>query len=398
MSASPVRSARRTALAATAVATAAVCGVLLAPTAADAAPSVPPLTVAVGDVSHNAIGRGQGAQTMTLTVSNPADAAQDFGGLVFGRPDGPSPILGSQILFQVAPVTAPATDVLVSQQDDNAMAEFYPHGGKLVDTFAVPAHSSISWKMTLGFRQDYPLNDDGITLEFAAGGHSENVRFDLPPAQADGKLTGTLGPKPSVAPGRPGRTWYDVADSAGGAFQSPLRTRVSAPTGPAGLGLQLLSGGRWVDAKAQGTGQWLLPDIPKGFTRGGTRHYDLRFTVPAGRGTGKARDVQMQVTTALASGNITPMADLISTLHYDPTPVVATTPTATPSPAATPSATASAAAPAAPTATATNAPSADAELAHTGSDDAGLLAGLAALFAAAGALVVLSARRRRNAA
>ena len=397
MSASSVRRRRTVAATAVAVAAAAVCGTLLAP-AAQADDS--PLTVALTDISHNDVARGQSYQTLTLTVSNTSAAAEDYRATVFGTPDGPSPILGSQILFQAAPVTAPATDVTLASEDASALVELSPHGGKPTDAFSVPAHGSLSWKVTFGFREDYPLNDDGITLSFDTGRGSRTVHFDVPPAQADGKLTGKLGAKATVAPGRPGRTTYDVADSAGGAFQSPLRTLVFVAGAPKGLDLQVLANGTWTDANALGGGQWTLPEIGTGFKGGDKHHYDLRFTVPDGQGNGKARDLQLTVLTGLSKGNTTPIVDLDGSLRYDPTPAAPATPSPSPTTsgaAATPAPTASAT-----TAPAANAPSTDTgsgeQLAKTGSSNAGLFAGLAAVFAAAGALVMASVARRRRAA
>ena len=393
------KSVRRLSVAATAVATAAVCGTLLAPAAH--ATSDDPLAVALTDVSHNDVARGQGGQTLTLSVTNTTDSAQDYYNNVFGIPDGPSPILGSQLVFQAAPVTAPATDVTLGQEDESALVTLSPHGGKPFAPFSVPAHGSMSWKITFGFGKDYPLNDDGITLAFDTGHGSKSVHFDLPPAQADGKLTGTLGAKPTVAPGKPGRTTYDVADSAGGAFQSPLRTLVTVADAPKGMKLQVLTNGTWTNAHSLSQSEWTLPEIATGFKGGDKHHYDLRFTVPDGRGNGKARDLQLNVITGMTEGNRSPIVDQRGALHYDPTPAV--TATASPSPSASSSAAATPAPSASSTvAPSTNAPSTDTgsgqQLAKTGSSNAGLLAGLAALFAAAGAVVMASVARRRKAA
>ncbi|MDX3094366.1 hypothetical protein PV703_29270 [Streptomyces sp. ME01-24h] len=397
-------SSRRVISAATAVAAAAVAGTLFAPAAAYATPTDSPLKLALSDISHNDIARGQNVQTLTLTVTNPSDGAQDYTGLVFGIPSGPSPILGSQILFEAAPITAPATDVKVGQEDESAMVGFFPHGGKVSDDFSVPAKASISWKITFGFRQDYPLNDDGITLAFDTGKGSETAHFDVPPQQADGEVTGVFGPRATVAPGKPGETWYEVDNNAGGKFDVPLRTLISVADTVPGLGLDVLSNGHWVHAQNAGDRQWTLPEIPKGFAQGQKNRYDLRFTVPSTPGTGKARDVAVQVFTGLSQGNTTPIVDMEGTVRYDPKQAAVDTPTSSPSPSA--SASASASATATPSATQStpaagapaNAPDTD-QLAETGSGDTGLFVGLAALLAAAGAVITASvARRRRNTA
>ncbi|MFD8071872.1 hypothetical protein ACFV3E_04335 [Streptomyces sp. NPDC059718] len=388
-------SVRRVTLAtATATATAAVAFTLLAPVAAQATPIDSTLKLALSDVSHNDVVRGQNVQTLTLTVTNPSDAAQDYTGLVFGIPSGPSPILGSQILFEAAPVTAPATDVKVGQEDQSALIGFFPHGGKAGDDFSVPAKGSISWKITFGFGKDYPLNDDGITLAFDTGRGSESVEFDVPPAQADGKVTGVFGGKATVAPGKPGRTWYEVDNGAGGKFDVPLRTLLSVADPVPGLGVDVLSNGHWVKAQVAGSREWTLPEIPKGFSHGQKYRYDLRFTVPSTPGTGKARDFGVQILTNLAEGNRTPIVDMEGTLHYDPKQAAVSTPT--PSPTASASA-APVPSPAGntPAANAANAPGTD-ELAATGSDNGSLLVGLAAVLVGAGAAITASVARRRR--
>ncbi|MFB7287575.1 hypothetical protein [Actinacidiphila glaucinigra] len=323
---------------------------------------------------------------------------------MFGIPSGPSPILGSQILFKAAPLTAPATDVTSSQEDESALIKFFPHGGKAVDDFSVPAKGSISWKITFGFGQGYPLNDDGIRLAFDKGRGSETVDFDVPPAQADGKVTGVFGSKATVAPGKPGRTSYEIDNGAGGKFDVPLRTLVSVVDPVPGLGVEVLSNGHWVEARTAGSRQWTLPEIPKGFSQGQKYRYDLRFTVPSAPGTGKARDVGVRILTNLAEGNTTPIVDTEGTLHYDPRQAAVGTPspstTATASATATPSPTVTT--PSANT-TAANTPAANAagtgQLAETGSGDTGLLAAaLGALLAGAGAITAAVARRRRNTA
>lgn len=391
---------RRTTLAATAVAAAAVCGTLFAP-AAHAAPGDSDLRITVSDRTSAHLLRGSGTETFTLTVANPTGAAAGWTGLTFGEATGPSPIAGSQIDFAMTPITAPATDVTVGQEDWSAMAMFQPEGTKAGTEFTVPAHGSLSWKVTFGFRANYPGNDDGIDFVFGQGQGAQHVLIAVAPALADGKLTGTWGPAATVAPGAPGRTWYELKDTAGGTFDVPLNTYVSTGGTIKGLGLQVLVGGRWGAAKDLGDGQFVLPQVPKGFAGGDTYRYDLRFTVPDGKGTAPAGGIGFTVMTGLAAYNTSPIVDMDvkGRLHYDPTPATATpTPTQTPTGSATP--TASPTAPAttapAPTATASGTPGTG-QLAHTGSGNAGIFAALAALFAAAGVgMIAAVTRRRRN--
>lgn len=395
-------SARRTVVAATAVAGAAVCGTLLAPAAyADGgAPGAKGLTITVADRTHEPLTRGSGTETFTLTVSNPAATAQDYTGLMFGEAGGPSPILGKQLHLDVTPVSAPATDLTLGQQDQAAMAMWQPKGTRLGTAFAVPAHGSYSWKVTFGFQADFPSNNDALNLDIDSATSPQQVHFDLSPALKDGKLTGTWGPKATVRPGAPGRTWYELQDTAGGAFDQPLRTLVFASGAKErGMTLEVLAGGRWVPAQPAGQDQWWLPQVPKGFAGGHTHRYDLRFSVPNGKGTHAAGALDLTVRTNLAAGNDAPIVDLDvkGGLRYNPTPAASAPGTPTAEPSSTPTA----AVPAASTAPAGTAPVTDAaqptaQLAHTGSSHAGLFAGLAALFAAAGAALIAAVARKRR--
>ncbi|MDX3096279.1 hypothetical protein PV417_17280 [Streptomyces sp. ME19-03-3] len=391
-------SARSVTLTTATAVTAAVAATLIVPAAAYATPSDSTLKLALSDISHNDIARGQNVQTITLTVTNPSDAAQDYTGLVFGIPTGPSPILGSQILFEAAPVTAPATDVRLAQEDQSAMIEFFPHGGTSGADFSVPAKGSMSWKITFGFRGDYPLNDDGIKLAFDTGRGSETVDFDVPPVQTDGDLTGVFGPKVAVAPGKSGKTWYEVVNKAGGEFSVPLRTSVSVVDPVPGLGLAVRSNGRWVKAQSAGDQYWILPEIPQGFSYGQKHRYALQFTVPSTPGAGSPRDFGVQIVTSLSKGNKSPIVEVAGAGHYDPRPATGSSPT--PTATTTPSPTASAPVAPAPSPTQSTSPAANDpgtdRLATTGSGNAGLLGGLAAVLVGAGAAVTTYVTRRRN--
>ncbi|WP_405584801.1 hypothetical protein [Streptomyces sp. NBC_01190] len=412
-------SSRSVTLSASVVA-AAVCGALLIPAAASAAPKASGLTVAVGDVVRGPLTRGHGEDSFTVTVTNTTDIPQAYTGYVSLLPTGgPSPLAVGQVPARVEPLSAPATDSAVRGQAPGLFAEFFPHGGSASrDQFQVPAKSSYRWKVTFGFAADYPGNDDGLDVD--VNGSSTPVHFDLPPALPDGKLTDHFTQAATVSPGRPGQTTLETKNGAGGSFTSPLSTLVEArPAGTsghggvplAGLQLEVRTGnGPWQKARVIVAGsEWSLPAIPAGFAYRQERDFQLRFTLAAGPGNPKsAQDLGLSATTWI--GN--PITSAQTVLHYRPASSAASTPpspvSATPaptSPAASSAATSAAAAapaasatPSTPAASSTPPPAATGRLAHTGASHSGLFAGLAVALAAAGAALIAVVNRRRRTA
>jgi hypothetical protein len=411
-------SSRRAALSLSAslVAGAAVCGALLVPASAAAAPKAAGLTIAVGDVVRDTVTRGQGEDSLTVTVTNTTDVPQPYDGAAVLLPTGgPSPLDVGQVRVDVQPLTAPATDSAVVGQAPGLVAEFFPHGGKAFsDHFAIPANSSYSWKVTFAFAANYPGNDDG--LDVTADGSATPVHFDLSPALPDGKLTDRFDHPVTVTPGSSGQTTLETSNGAGGSFTSPLSTLVNVfPAEPDGSqsalnGLQLevrTGNGPWQKATTMQAGNaWSLPTIPAGFAYGQERDFQLRFTLPDNAGNPKsAQDLLISATTWL--GN--PIASAQIQLHYQPatsastTPTPSAPPTTAPAPAApatpTPTTPAVSSAPTPTTSAAAPGPAPDitGQLAHTGTSHTDLYAGLAAALAAAGAaLLALTTRRRRR--
>jgi hypothetical protein len=374
-------------------------GTLLAP-AAHADSTAAPLKVAVSDVTHNTLTRGQGTNSFTVTVTNTSDAAQPFTGdaMVWPGASGPSPLAADQVRTEVVPLHAPATDVSVQGQNPGLNVLFFPHGGTWNKGFQIPAGAAYSWKMTVGAAAGFPGNDDGLDIDVSAGtgrvAAPADVHFDIAPALPDGRLTEKFDGAVTVAPGHPGETTLELHNGAGGKFTSPLNDMVELGSTVPGLGLEYRSGGNWVPAKTVVDGRsWLLPQVPAGFAYQQTHSYRLRFT--AAQQPAAPRDLNVSSRVVLGEQ----IASAQTTLHLKKA--------AKPSASATPSATASA--PASPTSAAVPAADGSAgattggsspsttELAHTGSSHTGLLAGLAALLAAAGAFLTVSVKRRRSA-
>jgi hypothetical protein len=376
-------------------------GTLLAP-AAHADSKAAPLKVAVSDVTHNTLTRGKGTNSFTVTVTNTTDTAQPFSGdaMMWPGASGPSPLTAGQVLAGVVPVHAPATDVSVRGQNPGLNVMFFPHGGTLFKSaFQIPAGAAYSWKVTVGAAAGFPGNDDGLDIEVTSDrGEAEraDVHFDIAPALPDGRLTETFDRSVTVAPGSPGETTLELHNGAGGEFTSPLSDMVYLGSAVPGLGLEYRSGGNWVPAKVVSDGQsWLLPEVPAGFAYQQTHSYRLRFT--AAKQPAAPRDVSVSSRVVLGEQ----IAGAQTTLHLKKA--------AKPAAPATPTATATASAPASPTSAAVPAATGTSgatsggsspsttQLAHTGASHTGLLAGLAALLAAAGAFLTVSVKRRRSA-
>ncbi|MFG1810110.1 hypothetical protein [Streptomyces sp. NPDC049040] len=380
-------------------------GTLLVPAAHADSPEAP-LTLAVGDVTHNTMTRGNGTNSFTVTVTNTSSTTQPFTGdaLVWPGNSGPSPLEIDQVRTQVTPIHAPATDVSVDGQNPGMNVVFFPHGGTATSGFQIPAGAGYSWRVTISAAADFPGNDDGLDIdlksivsEVVAPGH---VHFAVGPALPDGHLTERFNHSVTVSPGAPGKTTLSLYDGAGGTFTSPLSTMVEVESAASGLSLEYRSGsGTWKPATVVESGRsWLLAPVPAGFAYQQTHSYQLRFT--AAEQPAAARDLRLSSRVVLG-GEI---ASAQSTLHLRPasTPTATATPSSAPTSAPVPAGdvtTAGTAAGGATSGAATSGGStSSAQLASTGSSHMGLIAGLAALLAAAGAFVTMSVTRRRRAA
>lgn len=403
-------SVRRGASSAALVAAAVAGSALLVPPASASTPA-DGLGVTVSDVVRDTVTRGRGEDGFTLTVSNPTDRAQPFTGTVILTPaGGPSPLEPGQLTVGVQPLTAPATDTSVLGENPGLFAQFFPHGGNaLNDPFQLPAGSSYSWKVTVGFAAGFPGNDDGVRaavdISVPSGGHvtpdpAAPIDFALSPALPDGEITEHFTGDVSLSPDHPGQTGLVADNGAGGSFTSPLETivEVHPAKGDAlpdlkGLTLEYRTGGgSWQQARAIRPGEgWALPDIPAGFAYQQKRTFDLRFSLPAGSGARTTAE-DLTISALLRLGGTIASAE--GTLHYAPAGAEGTTasPSAT---ATTPTVSGGTTGTTGTTSTTGAADSgASAQLARTGSSHSGLFAGAAAVFAAAGAALTLAARRR----
>ncbi|MFD3776252.1 hypothetical protein [Streptomyces sp. NPDC058612] len=428
------RTARRRHLrsAAAGIVVAAVAGTALLPLTAYAAPAEdgkPVLTVELGaPAPAGPLMRGGAAQTFELTVKNPSDKAAPFHPWLLATPAGASPLQKADIVYEVEPVDAPATQYLVGQQDGGWQGLFHP-AGKPGTGFDVPAGGALKWKVTIGLGKDYPTNDGDLALTATSLAHEvakpDAHTFKASPSMTPGKLNTRLEEAGPCEPGAGADLCQELKltyrQTGDGAFASALATRLTASVAGGGISntaadlrISAQSGGRWEELTADAAdGTYHLPVIAKGFgSASGERVARLRVTFGPKTRLTQITKVTLKASIGLATGNGYPFADASAFAAVTPAKPVPTTqptgPAATPS--ATPSATPAATAPATPRATppasaaaTTTTPvnaakTAGGALAHTGSDDrTGLYAGLAAALVALGSAAAwLGVRRRRS--
>ncbi|HEY3483057.1 MAG TPA: hypothetical protein VGL02_29610, partial [Streptomyces sp.] len=273
--------------------------------------------------------------------------------------------------------------------------------------FSIPAHSSMTWKFTVGLTSRFPANDAGLQL----ANLTETVPFKATPEITVGKVTEKFGPIGNVGYGKPGTGWLEVDNNSGGAFSSSLRTYLNLSGGHAPgdesmrtVNVDVKINGAWVRLKRieKTSNEWWLPQIPAGFAKGQKHRFELRFSSDQKRAVSLTIG-QLMSQVSLATGNPTPITEATGSLALlgyggedTPTPTPSTsagsTPTATPSTTAT----TTAPAPATPSDTPTTA---SGTLAHTGADDRTrtMSLGAGALVLAGSLLTVVGLRRRKRA-
>ncbi|GAA3372880.1 hypothetical protein GCM10020367_30570 [Streptomyces sannanensis] len=420
---------RRLRSAAAGVVVAAVAGGVLMPLSAQAAPVAAdgkPLTIELGaPAPAGPLTRGGETESFSFTVKNSSDQPVDFQPWMVAQSDGPSPIAASQIVFDVEPVNAPATDEVVGQQDTSAQGIFYPAEKGEGSTFAVPAKGELSWKVTVGLGKNYPTNNGNLKLTAAdLGGRAaqqESVVFDIEPKIKSGELSTWFGngPEGVIRPGTPQNLNFYLKAEGEGGFDSALVTRLQVETTADGspspeLGIEVYdeAGRTWKKLKplAGYVHMWQLPDVPKGFGADGqVKSFPLRVSVLGLNGIKKDTAVTLQAGVALAEGNTFPFAGARGKITVgpktgadnpggkpsaSPSPSPSATTSASPSPSATPSATETTSAPAA---TGGSNLTTTGELASTGSDNTSVYGAAAAALVAVGAVVAWFGVRRRRA-
>ncbi|MFF0201268.1 hypothetical protein [Streptomyces sp. NPDC005017] len=412
--------ARRTRTVAAAAVVAAVSGTAFVPASANAAEGTgKPLTMTLGaPAPDSTLERGKATRSMTLTVTNSSDKAQDFKAWLPGTAEGPSPMLKDSVVFDVTAVDAPATKSATGRQDGQWQGLFFPVSGTASSVFSVPAHEEFTWKVTFGLGTRYPTNDGDFTLtaqplggNVTADPARNTVVFDTEPAIEPGSLEVRLDPTAGVVlrPGERAAMALSTLATGPGEFPAEIdRTLVIDAGEDMDFGLEAKVGGKTVKLAESTPNRFELPALPKGFgSAAGRDILELNLSLDKGSKVAKESQVRLHALYEMEEGQ--PFVDSLADARIRPaqvstgSPSPSTSPTTQPS--STPSGSASTGTTASPSASATAATTggasggttANGALASTGSG-AGLYATAAGVLLALGFAAVSLVRRRRSTA
>ncbi|MBC3840431.1 hypothetical protein GXW82_09985 [Streptacidiphilus sp. 4-A2] len=226
---------------------------------------------------------GGAEESFTVEVSNTSGRSQQFEGALGATVEGALAFAGNQMSAQVTALGAtPATAVQLVSQEPGVVGSFYPKGHSSSSEFTLPAHTSFSWKVSLGATRAWRVNNDGISLEVAAyqPGHpvfgSRVVDFQVGNGRTGGPVVETLTGSDSIAPG-PAYLTYTVTNRTGAAIGT---TWASALVVDSGSEPTQFAEAVWVGSAAKGHWQPLaydaLPTIAAGFGNGSSRTFELR--------------------------------------------------------------------------------------------------------------------------
>ncbi|MCY0927397.1 hypothetical protein OTB20_14490 [Streptomyces sp. H27-H1] len=365
--------------------------------------------------------RGGATETFDLTVTNTTDKPSSYHPWMLLDHTGGSPLQESDVIYKVAPVSAPATGFRIGQQDGEWQGLFYPADGNASDGFQIPAGGKMVWKVTIGLGKSYPTLNGDFNLrastyqnELTDGGEG-SLAFKTGPAAKPGTLETSFGKVSPCADGEaPDCREMDLRYrvTGGGEFNSGLGTWLDvdmADVADSDLKVRVKVDGTWKDLKVQGG---RLPVIAKGFGAASGDHIThIQVKLGPKATLKKLAPVKVTAMVGLSEGNTYPFLSSDQQFQLGPK---TTTPPSTPAPTTpaptgsapttpaptTPAPTGSAAStPAAPSTPAPgNTPAPTGSLAHTGSDsNTGLYSGLAALLIGlGGAAAWLGNRRRRT--
>ncbi|MFI9151027.1 hypothetical protein [Streptomyces sp. NPDC053367] len=405
---------------------AAVAGSAFLPATANATESTSthPLTMTLGaPVPDNTVKRGGDTRTMTLTVTNSSDKAQDFQAWLPGRAEGPSPMPAGSIVFDVTALDAPATKSRVGRQDGAWQGLFHPASGDASSAFSVPAHEEFTWKVTFGLGATYPTNDGDFTLKASplSGGVTADparntVVFKTEPAIEPGTFEVRLDPTAGVRlhPGGRAEMSLTTRTTGPGEFPDDIDRGLVIDALPGmDFGLEAEIDGKTVEMPESSPNHFDLPPLGKGFNHAGeTNSLKLFLSLEDGSEVEKETWVRLHALhflegdlfvdsqadakilpaqTSTGSPSATPSA----TPSASPSTQPSSAPSATADSTATPSTAASSTTAAGTSTTGGSGTTATGSLASTGSG-AGLWATVAGVLLAVGfGAAALGGRRRR---
>ncbi|MFJ8081841.1 hypothetical protein ACIQ6Y_14645 [Streptomyces sp. NPDC096205] len=410
---------------AAAILVASVAGSAFLPATAIAAEgtSTKPLTMTLGaPVPDSTVKRGGETRTMTLTVTNSSDTAQDFQAALNGEADGPSPMLNDSVVFDVAALDAPATKSRVGRQDGQWQGLFFPASGDAFGAFSVPAHEEFTWKVTFGLGAKYPTNDGDFTLtaqslrsNVTADPARNTVVFKTDPAIKPGTIDVRLDPTAGVRlhPGERAPMSLTTRTTGPGEFPDDIDRSLVVDALPGmDFALEAEIDGKAVQMLESSPNHFELPPLAKGFNTGGdTDSLKLFLSLDEDSEVEKETWVRLHALhfmegelflDSLADAKVLPAQAATGSPSATPSTQPSATPSATPSASASAGSTATPAASASTTAAAgtsggtSGSATASGSLASTGSG-AGLYATVAGVLLAVGFGVAALGKRRRRA-
>ncbi|MFJ5774919.1 hypothetical protein [Streptomyces sp. NPDC093094] len=336
--------ARRIRTVAAAALVAAVAGTAFVPAAATAAEGTgKPLTMTLGaPVPDSTVERGGDTRSMTLTVTNSSDRAQDFRAWLPGTAEGPSPLLKDSVVFGVTALDAPATKSATGRQDGQWQGLFFPASGDASSAFSVPAHEEFTWKVTFGLGASYPGNDGDFTLtaqplggNVTADPARNTVVLDTEPAIEPGTLEVRLDPTAGVVlrPGEHAAMALSTLATGPGEFPAEIdRTLVIDASEDMDFGLKAEIGGRTVKLAEPAPNRFELPALPKGFGSAAGRDV-LKLDLSLDKGSEVAKETRVRLHALYEMEEGQPFVDSLADARIRP----AQTSTGSPSPSASPS-------------------------------------------------------------
>ncbi|MBC3841064.1 hypothetical protein GXW82_14535 [Streptacidiphilus sp. 4-A2] len=214
--------------------------------AADAATPAPPklplaLTVSA-DAPAKALQPGGPAGSVTIKVSNSGAKAVDLNLDSVGLFSGPLTIQADQLTLGLTPEAGtPATGFSVSQSPQGfpsfgVSASVYPEGHPNA-AFEVPAHTTFTWKLSVGVGKSWTVNDGqiyaGVAVEEQGRSMHESRGVDLQVGngRTGGPILVSLAGAGKLSPGHPALEKLTVTNHTGARIAQSMHFDLNAVAG-----------------------------------------------------------------------------------------------------------------------------------------------------------------------
>lgn len=237
-----------------------------------------PITLKLGKPAAGRVQPGQ-SRSFTVTLSNTSSKKVSVAPMLGASAKG-AVALGSDVSFAVSAIHAPATRGELDTQDGGFIGALYPKGGSFGDSFAVPAHTTYTWKVTLGIRKSWPVNDNGLAfgvgVDLDNGGSGVGAALTLPVGNphTGGPVTEKLTGNSVITAKAPAVETLTVTNHTGAALSSLYQSLTYGPDGITPDTQQVAfdewTGKAW---KTVTTGELTLP---KGLANGASHTWKLR--------------------------------------------------------------------------------------------------------------------------